>query len=205
MGFLYSIFGSLLTWWGLFVVSALDSTMFVVVPFANDTLVIYLAARNRELFWTYPLIAAAGSLLGAALTYWIGKKAGESGLPRLVSERRLNRLREKLNKSGATALAVPAALPPPFPLTPFILACGALDVSESRFFSTFAAMRILRFGVEALLARRYGERLVMILESHTFRLVIFVLVGLAVVGTIASVVVLWQRTRQPSPQDRQVG
>src|SRR3954471_10185817 len=133
-----SLFAFFLTWWGAFLLGALDSSMLFFLPLGIDTVVIYLAARNRDLFWVYPLLATTGSLAGAAVTFWIGVKGGEHGLERLVSGKRLERMRCKVRDSGAIALAVPALMPPPFPLTPFILTCGALAGNRWGVFVRFA-------------------------------------------------------------------
>lgn len=190
--------GVFLTWWGPFVVAALDATPVFYMPFGVDALVIYLAARNESLFWLYPLLATAGSVAGAAMTFWIGHKAGEVGLDRLVSRRKIDRLRCQVRDKGATALAVPAILPPPFPLTALVLTCGALKVDPRRFFSTFAAMRLLRFSIGAVLARMYGRGILRILESDRFRMVMIVFIVIAVMGTIVSAVIFWRNTHTRS-------
>jgi len=194
--FFSSFFTFFLTWWGAFVLGALDSSMLFFLPFGIDAVVIYLAARNHELFWLYPVLATAGSMTGAAVTFWIGVKGGEHGLERFVSEKRLQRMRGKVKDSGAIALALPALLPPPFPLTPFILTCGALAVDRWRFFLTFGSMRLARFGIEALLARRYGPGILRVLQSDTFQMVIVAFVVVAVLGTIVSGVLLWRSTHR---------
>jgi membrane protein YqaA with SNARE-associated domain len=183
-----------LTWWGPFVVGALDASLVVFMPFGVDALVIYLAARDENLFWIYPLLATAGSLVGAATTFWIGHKAGEVGLDKLVSKRHIDRLRCQVRDKGAVALALPAVLPPPFPLTPLVLTCGALKVDMTRFFSTFAAMRLIRFGIGATLARLYGRGILRVLESDGFRNVMIAFIAIAVVGTIVSAVIFWRNT-----------
>jgi membrane protein YqaA with SNARE-associated domain len=193
-GFFSSIFGFFLTWWGAFLMAALDTSMLFFLPFGVDALVIFLAARNENLFWLYPLLATAGSLAGAGLTFWIGRKAGAAGLERLVPGKRLERLKCKVNEKGAIAMAVPALLPPPFPLTPFILTCGALDVNRWRFFVTFGLVRFVRFGAEAALARVYGRRVLAVLQSEPFQMVIIAFVVIALLGTIASAVLLWRST-----------
>ena len=157
MGLFHAAFGYFLSWWGAYVLALLDATMVVFLPFGVDALVIYLSARNGMLFWMYPLLATAGSLTGAAMTYWIGKKGGEIGLQRFVSPRRLERVRSRVQRQGAVAMAFAALMPPPFPLTPFVLTCGALEVDRWIFLSTFALMRLIRFGSEAALARIYGR------------------------------------------------
>ncbi len=193
-GVFQSLFAFFLTWWGAFLMAALDSSMLLFLPLGIETLVIYLAARNTRLFWIYPLLATAGSLAGAAVTFWVGHKVGDAGLERFVPERRLTRLRDRVRDSGAIALAVPALLPPPFPLTPFILTCGALDVDRRRFFVTLGTVRLLRFGTEAILAAVYGRSILRVLQSDTFQQVILGFVAIAVVGTIASGVMLWRST-----------
>jgi membrane protein YqaA with SNARE-associated domain len=190
------IFGFFLTWWGAFLMAALDTSMLFFLPFGIDTLIIYLAARNRDLFWVYPLLATAGSLAGAAVTFWVGKTLGDVGLKRVVSTKRLQRLQKKVGESGAVAMAVPALLPPPFPLTPFILTCGALSVNAWRFFVTFAIVRLLRFGLEAILARVYGRGVLTVLQSDSFQMVVVAFAVTAIAGTAISGVLLWRNTRR---------
>jgi membrane protein YqaA with SNARE-associated domain len=196
MGFQH-VFRFFLTWWGAYVLGALDASMVFFLPFGIDAVVIYLSARNGMLFWIYPLLATAGSVTGAAVTYWIGRKGGELGLERLIPTNRLERFRKRVQKGGAVAMAVPALLPPPFPLTPFVLTCGALKANRWIFFPTFAAMRLIRFGSEAVLARIYGRGVLRLLESDTFQRVIVGFIIVAVLGTILSAVMLWRSTRQP--------
>ena len=192
-------FAFFLTWWGAYVIALLDASMVFFLPFGVDAVVIYLAASNRELAWLSPLLATAGSVTGAAVTFWIGQKIGEVGLERYVPARRLERLQCRVRDTGAVALAVPALMPPPFPLTPFVLTCGALRVNPWRFFSTFAAVRLLRFGVEAALAVAFGRRILQVLRSEMFQSVVLGFIALAILGTIVSAVLLWRSTRHPTP------
>jgi membrane protein YqaA with SNARE-associated domain len=197
MSFFHTAFGFFLTWWGAYVLALLDATMVFFLPFGVDALVIYLAARNNMLFWLYPLLATAGSVTGAAITFWIGQKLGEIGLERLVPKHRLERFRRRVQSKGAVAMAFAALLPPPFPLTPFVLTCGALQVDRWMFFGTFTVMRLIRFGAEAALARVYGRRVLRIIESAPFQQVIICFIVIAVLGTAVSGVMLWRNTRQP--------
>ena len=176
--------------------AALDASLVFYLPFGVDALVIFQAARNERLFWVYPLLATAGSLAGAAITFWFGRKAGESGLERFVPARRLEALQRRVRNGGAVAMAIPAFLPPPFPLTPFVLTCGALAVSPRHFFTTFAIARLLRFGSEAILARMYGAGVVRLLESDQFRMVVVGFIIVATIGTIVSAWLLWRSTRR---------
>jgi membrane protein YqaA with SNARE-associated domain len=185
-----------LTWWGVALLAVLDTSMLFFLPFGVDAVVIYLAARNEDLFWLYPILATAGSIAGAAVTFWIGKVIGDVGLERVIHARRLERLRCRMRDRGAIALAVPALLPPPFPLTPFILTCGALDVDRWLFFSTFGVIRLVRFGIEATLARLYGRGVLRVLQSDAFQTVVLGFIIVAVTGTVISAIVLWRSTHQ---------
>jgi len=125
------------------------------------------------------------------------------GLDRFVAKARLDRIRARVNRRGTTptiALAVPAILPPPFSLTPFVLSCGALHINPWRFFGIFAAMRLVRFGVEAVLATIYGRDILRVLESDGLQMVIAGFLVLAFIGTIVTLVMLWRNTREPKAQ-----
>ena len=197
MGLFHAAFGFFLTWWGAYLLAALDASMVFFLPFGIDALVIYLSARHGMFFWIYPLLATAGSVTGAAITYWVGRKAGELGLERLVPSHRFERFRGRVQKQGAVAMASAALLPPPFPLTPFVLTCGALEVDRRIFFTMFALMRLIRFGSEAALARVYGRGVLRMLESEQFQMVIIGFIVMAVLGTTVSAIVFWRNTRQP--------
>lgn len=143
----------------------------------------------------FPLLATAGSTAGAVFTFAIGRAIGEAGLERYAPRRRLAAFKRRVRTTGAVVLALAALVPPPFPLTPFVLTCGALDVSRTGFFLTFATARLTRFGVEALLALAYGRQLLVWIESDAFETVIAAFGVLATVGTIASAYRLYRQTK----------
>ena len=148
-----------------------------------------------KVFWIVPLIVTAASLIGAALTYWVGRTVGEVGLPRLMSPRNLERMKAAVERAGAGRLAAAAVLPPPFPLTPFVLTCGALDVDRRRFFVVFGLMRLMRFSAVALLARQYGNYVRQVLESMQLQAGMVLVVVTAMTVMIASAVMLRRRLR----------
>jgi membrane protein DedA with SNARE-associated domain len=160
-----------------------------------DALIIVLAARYGEIFWIFPPILATASLVGASLVYWIGQSAGYVGLPRLVPRHHLERIKSRLDKTGALALAAAAVMPPPFPLTPFVLTCGALQFDRAQFFLVFGVMRLIRFATVGLLARYYGDGVLQVLKSESLHTAVVVLVLVVGTASIASVVLLWRRTR----------
>ena len=201
----HSFAGYFLTIPGVLVLAALDSSMVFFLPLGIDFVVIILSARRAELFWLYALLATFGSVIGAALTYWIGRKVGEHGLSRLVKPSRLARIEKPVNHSAAVSVAALAIVPPPFPFTAFVLTSGALGADAWRFFVTLAGVRLLRFLTEAALAAHYGRGILSWMESKTFTVTVAAMIGLAMIGTIVSGIVLYRgsRSRQPAAGSRQ--
>jgi membrane protein YqaA with SNARE-associated domain len=170
---------------GAFVLGFLDAVFFFTLPLGIDAAIVTLAARRGVYFWMTPLLATAGSLLGAALTYWTGKKIGDAGMHRFASEKWLKRIRKKL-KGSAVTLAALDLMPPPFPFSVFVLGAGAANVDRRKFFVTLAVCRMLRFGLEALLGLRYGRYALQWIESETVERVVAVIVVLAIAAGLFS-------------------
>jgi membrane protein YqaA with SNARE-associated domain len=194
-GFFSSIFGLFLSPVGVLILAALDSSMLFFLPAALDTAVVIMSARNADWFWIYPILATIGSVIGAGVTFKLGCMIGDAGLKRWIPERKLKRVRDRIGERGAIAMAVAAILPPPFPLTPFVLTCGALGFDRKKFFLAIATMRFLRFGAESVLARIYGRQILGWLDSDTFEFVIAGLMILALVGTALTIVQVIRRVR----------
>lgn len=167
---------------------AMDASVVFFLPLGIDFVLIILTARKPELFWMYALLATVGSVIGAGLTFWVGRKVGEHGLARLVKPSTLKRVERRVAHRGAISVAALGVIPPPFPFTAFVLSSGALLVNPWTFLSTLAGVRLVRFGVEAALAARYGRGLLAFMESTTFTAIVIGLAALAIIGTIVSAV-----------------
>ncbi len=174
---------------GVFILAFLDSTLFFSLPFGIDAAVILLAARSDTLAWLVPVVATVGSCAGAALTFWMGRQAGEQGLDRYFDKRRIDRVRRRVGETGAVALALFDLIPPPFPFTAVVLAAGALEVPVQRFFMTLAAARFFRFGIEAFLAGRFGRQILHWIESEIVQDVVFAFI---VLGALLTMLTLWR-------------
>ena len=188
------LFSSLLAYFlspvGLVVLAALDASLVFFLPLGIDFIVIILSARKPDLFWMYALLAMAGSLVGSAVTYWIGRQIGEHSLARLIRPSRLKRVQRRVSRSAAVSVAAFGIVPPPFPFTGFVLTSGALGVDVSRFFSALAVARLLRFMIGGGLAARYGRGILAWMESPTFEIAVGTLIVLAIIGTAISAVAL---------------
>lgn len=170
---------------GVFVLALLDSTLFFTLPLGIDAAVALLGARRGVFAWLAPTLATAGSLVGAALTYWMGLKIGEAGLEHFSSKHWGERVRRRL-KGSAVTLAALDLVPPPFPFSVFVLGAGAARVDRKTFFVTLACCRIVRFGVESLLGFRYGSAALGWIESETVERVVAVLIVMAIAAGLVS-------------------
>jgi membrane protein YqaA with SNARE-associated domain len=185
----FSVLAYFLTPAGVVMMGVLDASMIFFLPLGIDFVVIIMAARKPDLFWLYPVLATIGSLAGAALTFWIGRKAGEVGLTKLVKPKQLEHVKARVNR-GAAVVAALAIIPPPFPFTPFVLTSGALCMNPWSFFGTLAAVRVFRFGIEAALASRYGSQILRWMKTPEFQTMVGIFIALAVIGTILSAIAL---------------
>ena len=178
--------------------AALDSSRLFIPPIDVEAAIVILR-RHSEIVWLLPFLATAGSLIGAAMVFWIGRKIGNNGLEHWISPRVLESVRRKVRNKGAIALVLPALLPPPFPLLPFVLASGALSVRATRFFIMFAGLRLVRFSILTALAWFYGRQILAMFQTGTLKTVMTVFMVLIVVGTSTTIYRLVARTyRTPS-------
>ena len=167
---------------GLFLMSTLDSS-FLVLPFGNDLLLIALVSSNRNsLIWiAYVLISALGSVAGVWIVDVIMRKAGEKGLERFVSAKRVETLKAKLeNKAGITVF-IATLIPPPFPFTPVVMTASALQSPRAQMLTAVFLGRLLRFGIEAVLALYFGRQMIAFLNSDLVTYFVYGLIGLAIV------------------------
>lgn len=197
-----SLFGPLLSYFltpgGLVVLGALDSSLVFFLPLGIDFVVIILTARRPELFWMYAALATLGAVIGAGVTFWVGRKVGQHGLARLIKPSRLKRIERIVSRKAAVSVAALAIVPPPFPFTGFVLTSGAFGVNAWAFFLTMAGVRLIRFSIEGALAAKYGSGLVTWMESPTFTVVVGIFAALAIIGTIVSAIAVARSTRVPS-------
>jgi membrane protein YqaA with SNARE-associated domain len=181
---------------GLFLLSALDSS-FLVLPFGNDLLLIALVSSNRDsLVWiAYVVVSAIGSLVGVLVVDLIMRTAGEKGLERFVSQRRIEKLKAKLeNKAGITVF-IATLIPPPFPFTPAVMTASALQTPRVKLFSAVFFGRLLRFGAEAVLALYFGRQVIAFINSDVVSYIVYGLIGIAAVLSTLSVLKWLKRNK----------
>lgn len=170
----------------------------IPTPGSLDILIILLVGSEPQHWWVYVIAATIGSALGAWITFRIGEKTGKEGLEKRIPQKKLKKVYRWSEKYGVGAVAIPALLPPPFPLSPFLLAAGAMKVPKAKFLSAYSAGRVVRYSIVAWLGRMYGKSLISGVQ-HYSKPIIWGLVGLTVLGGIAATIYFIHRKHQGLP------
>jgi membrane protein YqaA with SNARE-associated domain len=171
---------------GFLPLGLIDSSI-IPLPGSMDVLTIILAARSPELWFYYAVAATLGSMLGAFVTYRLSRKGGEKSLEKQLSAKSMKRVVKLFERWGFAAIAIPALLPPPMPLVPFVLAAGAMQYSVKKFLVAMALGRIVRYSILGYLAARYGRKMLPFLLQHGHPAIAAVL-GLVVTAGLAYLV-----------------
>jgi membrane protein YqaA with SNARE-associated domain len=161
--FLHFLFGFGLL--GVFLVSIVDSS-FVPLPLPGitDIMIIVMSAQHQSWFLLV-LLATIGSGLGGWFSYQVGQSGGMAFLEKHVPPRIFKRVCEWMENHAILSVALPAIMPPPMPLSPFVLAAGALKMSRKKFLTTFIISRCLRHAVAAWLGLHYGRHILHLWNS----------------------------------------
>jgi membrane protein YqaA with SNARE-associated domain len=155
---------------GLFGVAIVDSSVIPLpLPGSTDLLLLLLTAHRgatvKSVIWL-AFFALAGSMIGGYLTWHAGQKGGKVALEKYVPKRFLARVTGWVEKHGAWSVGLAAILPPPTPLTPFLLAGGALGVTRVRFLAAYGVARTIRYGLLAWLGITYGRHIVRLWQKE---------------------------------------
>jgi membrane protein YqaA with SNARE-associated domain len=150
---------------GVFLVSIVDSS-FVPLPLPGitDIMIIVLAAQHHNWFLLI-LLATAGSALGGYFSYQVGQSGGMAFIEKRIPARIFKRVCDWMENHAILSVALPAILPPPMPLSPFVLAAGALHMSRRKFLTTFTISRALRHSIAAWLGITYGRHILHLWNS----------------------------------------
>ncbi len=149
---------------GFIPLGLLDNSV-VPLPGSMDALAIVLSAQQRQLWWYYAAMATVGSVIGGYVTYTIGRKQGQEAVAKRISKARMERVHKQFDRWGYGAVAIPAMLPPPMPLVPFLLAAGATGYPRTKFLVALTAGRIVRYTLLAFLGAFYGRRILQLLSG----------------------------------------
>lgn len=140
---------------GLLFVGIVDNSA-IPLPGGMDLLTIWLAAGHGRNWVYYACMATAGSIVGAYVTYQLGKKGGKEALEKKLPKEKVEEGYRRFEKWGFWSVVAATLMPPPFPIAAAWLTVGALRYSTPKFLLGVAVGRAVRYSVIAYLANRYG-------------------------------------------------
>lgn len=163
---------------GLFIISFIESSFFPIPP---DLILIPLILAEPDLFIFFALIAAAGSVAGSLLGYFIGIKGGRPVLIKLVGLKKTEKAEKYFDKYGDWAILIASFTPVPYKV--FTILSGILRHSIRNMFIVSAIGRTARFLMVATIIALWGEAIIIFVEQY---LAIFTLIGI-----VAAVLIYW--------------
>jgi membrane protein YqaA with SNARE-associated domain len=174
-------------------IGALDSSL-LSLPEINDYLVVARCYSDPKSVFYFPLFAAAGSVIGCNVLYYIMRRGGQAVMRRRFKAENIAKVERAYARFGFLALAIPALLPPPMPFKIFVATAGALEYPRWKFMTTIMIARSVRYIVEGTLAVFYGEQVIEFMRANGIY-VVSAVASLVVVGVAGYVVV--KRIRAP--------
>jgi membrane protein YqaA with SNARE-associated domain len=179
---------------GLILLGLIDSSV-IPVPGSLDAMTIVLSAHQRTWWLYYAVMATVGSVVGAYLTYRLARNRGEKALNDRLSKRNAKKVVRVFERWGFGAIALPALLPPPMPMVPFVIAAGALQYSPRKFLAAMTLGRVVRYCILAYLGAVYGRKIFAVVLGHG-EVALMVTIGVAVAVGVILVVLRYKRKRE---------
>lgn len=188
---------------GLVLISTVDSSFVPLpIPGVTDILIILYAANHANVFLLV-FLATLGSALGGFLSHWVAQAGGMAFLEKHVSKRYLNPIRRWVENHAILSVAVPAILPPPVPLSPFVLVAGAVKMNRKKFMIAFTVSRFARHLLAAWLGVRYGKAVLHLWNEFSARWAVTILIVFWSVTIVFTAIGIWklvQTSRQMKGQ-----
>ncbi|MDP8938979.1 MAG: VTT domain-containing protein [Actinomycetota bacterium] len=168
MGFLGGIVDWLVSWSDspyaplvLFVVSLLDSATVFLPP---EPLLISMSVAQPNRALLYAAIATASSVLGATITYYVGRLGGRPLAERFVRGERIEAAEDFFQDHGTLTTGIAAFTPEPYPV--FALAAGITHFGVWSFILASLAGRGARFFGIGLAIYFFGAAIQQFLENY---------------------------------------
>ena len=177
---------------GLFIISSVDSSFIPLpIPGITDIMIVVYAANHASVILLV-LIATAGSAAGGLFSHAVGQAGGMKFLEKNVPPRVLKRVTAWMEEHSIIAIALPAILPPPMPLSPFVLAAGALHMSRKKFMTAFTISRFARHCIAAWLGVHYGRAVVHLWSQFSAEWGTRILIALWTFIAIFTAIAIWR-------------
>jgi membrane protein YqaA with SNARE-associated domain len=183
---------------GLILLGLLDNSV-IPLPGSMDIITILLAAHRRQPWVYYAIMATAGSVLGGYLTYRMARKGGKETLEKRFPKKKVIRIYRIFERWGFAAVAIPAMLPPPFPIVAMLLAAGALQYPTRKFLAALAVGRAARYSLLAYLGAHYGRSIIKFFSQY-YMPTLVILIAFSVIGALYGVFEYKRRQKVEQPR-----
>jgi membrane protein DedA with SNARE-associated domain len=155
--------------WGILLLAFIDSAG-VPVAVGIDALVILIAAQAPGKAWLAVTMAVVGSMAGNILLFMAARKGGARFVKAVPAPEKPQRFRRWFNRYGLMTVFIPALVPIPLPLKVFVITAGLLHTPINSFVLVVLAARVLRYGGEAWLGYKLGQKSTAFLTQHVWEL-----------------------------------
>jgi membrane protein DedA with SNARE-associated domain len=129
----------------------------------------------------------------------MARKGGKETLEKKFSDKKVKKIYAIFERWGFAAVAIPAILPPPFPITPMLLAAGAMQYPTKKFLLALAVGRGIRFSILAYLGYHYGRHIVKFFAEYYWP-VLIVLIAFSVIGALYALFEYKRRQKNSAPK-----
>jgi len=171
----------------------------IPLPGSTDIVTVLLAAHHPNLWVYYAIMATAGAILGGYLTYRMARKGGKETLEKRFSKKKTDKVYAIFSRWGFAAVAIPALLPPPFPIVPMLLAAGAMQYPSRKFLTALTVGRGIRFTILAYLGFHYGRHIVRLFALYYWP-VLIILTAFSVLGALFGLFEYKRRQKANAPE-----
>ena len=144
---------------GLFSLAILDSSPLPTFG-GPDILTAILSASHHDPWYEYALVATAGSVIGAYLTFRLSRQAGSAYLDHKFKKGRVAAILRLFKKSSDGILFASCAIPFPFPTSMLFAAAGVSNYKLGKFLAIVVLGRGIRYALIALVADHYGRHFI---------------------------------------------
>ena len=174
---------------GLIPLGLLDSSL-IPLPGSMDVATIILSARQEQLWLYYAFMATVGSVAGGFVTYRLARKGGKEAMERRFPSKKVDKVRKIFERWGFGSIVIPALLPPPIPMVPFVFVAGAMQYPAKKFLAALTLGRVVRYVILAYLAGRYGREIIAFIAKYGHPGILGIV--LAVVCIVVVILYFWR-------------
>jgi membrane protein YqaA with SNARE-associated domain len=180
---------------GLLPISAVDSSFVPLpIPGVTDILLIVFAAAHSNVFLLVAL-ATLGSAIGGLFSHAVGQAGGMAFLQKHVPERIISRITSWMEDHAILSVSLPALLPPPMPLSPFVLAAGAVRMSRKKFMAAFTLSRLVRHIIAVWIGVRYGHAFLHLWTHFSAKWATTILITIWTIILLSLTFAIWKLVR----------